>query len=72
VLQFAAGHPSMNVPDREALRAQLAAERGLDGAAGASVEAVLPADLDLRALAYRVVGEAGSAYEALIGSMRRR
>jgi tetratricopeptide (TPR) repeat protein len=72
VLQYAAEHPSMNVPDRDELRAQLAADRALAGEETAVDYATLPADLDLRGLAHRIVIEAGSGYEPLIASMRRR
>ena len=62
----------MNGPDRDERRAQLAAERALAGEETAVDYATLPADLDLRGLAHRIVIEAGSGYEPLIASMRRR
>jgi len=62
VLRFAAEHPSLGIPDREALRAQLHA-RG-------NAEVRLPSEVDLRGLTHRIVVEAKSAYASLVAVVR--
>jgi predicted ATPase/DNA-binding SARP family transcriptional activator len=77
VLRFAAGHPAIAAPERDAALAQLAAWRA-DGAASAAgvtgVAGVADVErwpgLSLDELAHRIVAEAGVAHAPLVAALR--